>query len=332
MTTSHKILAVFAAGCVMAAPGLYGQTLQKPSSYSGVSQPPPDDTITSDAPDTQPQKTPALVTRPQVASASTAAASAAEASTAPVARKANCDSEERMVGDPDPCLLPSAGTTPAASVAAAPVSSRQGTDFDMVSSVPTRLGELPEGSILKITVDQEIASGSSQVGADFSGHVSADVTSLDGKVVIPQGAQVLGKIVQVTEGHRFGSPATVRLRPDVVVLPDGARYVLRAQVLETDTKLRVDSEGSLKPASRVKTNVIKETAGIGVGAATGAVLGGGPGALVGSIIGAGVMTTNILVQHPAEVNIPRNTLLTLSLTQPMTISPEMASNTPGGSN
>ena len=107
----------------------------------------------------------------------------------------------------------------------------------------------------------------------------------------------------------------------MVVLPDGSRYVLRAQILQTSTKTRVDDEGTLKPASRMKTNVIKETAGIGTGAVTGAILGGGPGALVGSLIGAGVMTTNILVQHPADVKVPKDSVLTMSLTQPMVISP-----------
>jgi len=140
------------------------------------------------------------------------------------------------------------------------------------------------------------------------------------------GAQVLGKVVQVTEGHRFGSPATIRIRPDVVVLPDGSRYVLRAQVLATSTKSRIDDEGTLKPASRIKSNVIKETAGMGAGAITGAIIGGGPGALVGTLIGAGVMTTHILVQTPASVNVPKDSTLTLSLTQPMSITPVVAAN------
>ena len=226
-----------------------------------------------------------------------------------------------MIGDPDPCESPVVET-------AEPKPSPDA-DADIVTSVPTRPGELPEGTIIRIALDQEIATGQSTVGGDFSGRVSEDVVSL-GKVVIPQGAQVVGKIVQVTEGHRFGSPATIRLRPDVVVLPDGSRYVLRAQILQTSTKTRVDDEGTLKPASRMKTNVIKETAGIGTGAVVGAIVGGGPGALVGSLIGAGVMTTNILVQHPADVKVPKDSVLTMSLTQPMVISPEIASNTPVG--
>jgi hypothetical protein len=47
---------------------------------------------------------------------------------------------------------------------------------------------------------------------------------------------------------------------------------------------------------------------------------------VGSLIGAGVMTTHILVQHPAAVKVPKDSTLTLSLTQPMVITPELAAN------
>ncbi len=240
--------------------------------------------------------------------------------------KAPCNSEDRMIGDPDPCLTPGQPIVETVQPKPSPDA-----DADIVTSVPTRPGELPEGTVIKIALDQEIATGQSTVGADFSGRVAADVVSL-GKVAIPQGAQVVGKIVQVTEGHRFGAPATIRLRPDVVILPDGTRYVLRAQVIDTSTKSRIDDEGTLKPASRLKTNVIKEAAGVGVGAATGAIVGGPVGALVGSLIGAGVMTTNIVVQHPADVKIPKDSTLVLSLTQPMSISPEIASVAPGGSN
>jgi len=324
MMRNLRVVAAFVAGVAAFSPCLNGQSTPKPSPYSGVSQPPPDDTITSDAAAAAPPSG-TLVTRPAApqATPAPAPATATQAPTAPVVPKPPCNPDDRMIGDPDPC------DSPVVEVAAPKPS--PDADADIVAAVPTRPGELPEGTIITIALDQEIATGQSTVGADFSGRVSGDVVSL-GKVVIPQGAQVVGKVVQVTEGRRFGSAATIRLRPDVVVLPDGSRYVLRAQILQTSTKMRVDDEGTLKPASRMKTNVIKETAGIGAGAVAGALIGGGPGALVGSLIGAGVMTTNILVQHPADVKIPKDSTLILSLTQPMSISPEVASAAPVGSN
>jgi hypothetical protein len=231
--------------------------------------------------------------------------------------QANCNPDDRMIGDPLPCALPSAG-----SLTERPASDL---DADIVTSVPTRPGELPEGTIIRMSLNEALSSGESQAGSDFSGKIAADVLS-SGKVVIPEGSEVLGKVVRVTEGRRFGAPATIRLRPDVVVLPDGSRYVVRAQIVATNGKARVDDEGTLRPASQVKKNVIEEGAGIGTGAVAGALVGGGPGALVGSLIGAGVMTTHILVQHPAPVRVAKDAILTLSLTEPMSITPEIASN------
>jgi hypothetical protein len=228
-----------------------------------------------------------------------------------------CNPDDRMIGDPLPCDTLAAG--------ALPPGSRIDPDEGIVALVPSHPGELPEGTIIRMALSQEISTGGTQAGADFSGLVSADVLS-SGQVVIPQGSEVVGKVLRVTEGHRFGTPATIRLRPDVVILPDGSRYVLRAQIIDTSGKTRIDGEGTLKPKSRIKTNAIKEGAGIGTGAVAGAIIGGAPGALVGSLIGAGVMTTNILVQHPASVNVPRDSTLTLSLTQPMSITPVLQTN------
>ena len=61
-------------------------------------------------------------------------------------------------------------------------------------------------------------------------------------------------------------------------------------------------------------------------AVAGALIGGAPGALVGTIIGAGVMTTNILVQTPPAVKVPKDSMLTLSLTEPMSITPVPQTN------
>lgn len=315
---NYRIAVALLAAFAVVAPSVEAQTAQKPTPYTGVSQPPPDDTITTDDA-TQAAPGAKLVARPAAAPAVPAAAPVvrAPAPATPAALPSNCNPDDRMIGDPSPCEAPTAEL-------AAPKPAND-LDADIVTSVPTRPGELPEGTTIRMSLNEELSSGESQVGSDFSGKVAADVLS-SGKVVIPQGSEVLGKVVRVTEGRRFGTPATIRVRPDVVVLPDGSRYVLRAQLVATDSKARVDDEGTLKPASQVKKNVIEEGAGIGTGAVAGALVGGGPGALVGSLIGAGVMTTHILVQHPAPVRVAKDSILTLSLTQPMLITPEVASN------
>jgi hypothetical protein len=306
-------LILIAVGTVAISSNAQGQNTPKPSPYSGVSQPPPDDTITTDEAAT-------AKAAPVVAKAATQTTAAV--SSAPVVKAAApADNPDYgMIGDSpsSPAPAPIAASVP--KPVPVPVDDP---DADIVTFAPSRPGELPSGTLLHMALNQEISSENSQPGTDFTGRVATDVTS-GGRVVIPQGSEVLGKVMRVSEGHRFGEPATVWLRPDVVVLPDGSRYVLRAQVVDTSGKSKIDGEGALTPRSRVKNNVIKEGAGIGTGAVTGAIIGGPVGALVGGAIGAGVMTTHILVQSPASVKVPKDANVTLSLTQPMLITPALS--------
>jgi len=313
-----RVALALVAGVVALSPGLQGQTSQgqiaaKPSPYTGVSQPPPDDTITTD----EATPTAKLVARPAPAVAANAAVNPtpAGARIVPSSPQPAENPDYGMIGDSQPAsrLVAAPADVPNPAPAADP-------DADIVTFAPSRPGELPSGTLLHMVLNQEISSQDSQPGTDFSGRVQADVTSA-GKVVIPQGSEVIGKVLRVSEGRRFGSPALVRLRPDVVVLPDGSRYVMRAQIVDTGGKSRIDGEGALTPNSRMKKNAIKEGAGIGTGAVAGALVGGPVGALVGSAIGAGVMTTHILAQTPAAVRVPKDANLTLSLTEPMMITP-----------
>jgi len=42
-------------------------------------------------------------------------------------------------------------------------------------------------------------------------------------VLIPAGAEIDGRVVEVSRGHT-GGHGTMRLRPETVILPDGMRY------------------------------------------------------------------------------------------------------------
>ena len=280
------------------------QSTPKPSPYAGVSQPPPDETIVAD--DSSVAVPAVKVKAPRTVIVSTPAPSPAA---------------EVAAANPDADIVTGSAPQPTAiRTALQSRTSISNPDADIVTFVPNHTGELPEGTNIHMILNQELATGETQSGSDFTGRVSRDVT-FSGRVVIPQGSEVVGRVVRVSEGHRFGSPATIRVRPDVVVLPDGSRYVLHAQVIDAGGRSRITDEGAFKPNSHLKKNAIVEGSGVGGGAAVGAVFGGPPGALVGSLVGAGIMTTHLLVQEPSTVKVPKDTALVLSLTEPMSITP-----------
>jgi hypothetical protein len=317
--TNCAVLAVF-AGAAMLLPVAQAQdTTSKPkpspyvtTPYSGVSRPPADDAIET-SPDTPPAAAqPAAPVTPAPVATTPAPAPAHTYTSTPVSQPVNPDAD--IVTGPAPEMTVASDN---ASLHSRPVNP----DADIVTSVPRGANELPEGTNIHVTLSQALSTEQTQNGAKFTGRVSKQVM-LDGRVVIPEGAEFRGRVVQVTEGRRFGSPATIRLRPEAVVLPDGSRYMLRAQVVGSRVNnTRVDSEGGIRPGTHVKKAAIEESIGAGTGALVGAKIGGGPGALVGSLVGVGVVTTHLLVQHPQSVNVPSNTTIVFSLTEPLELTP-----------
>ena len=314
--TNLAVLAIL-AGAALALPVVQAQNASKakpspyvPNPYSGVSKPPADEVIEA-SPDTPPpsaQPTPA----PAAVAPLPAAPRAPEVSSVPAPRPA----------DPDADIVTGPAPEAAAPRSSAALHNRSvDPDADIVTYVPRNPNELPEGTNIHVTLSQSLSTEETRPGTKFSGKVSRQVL-LDGRVVIPEGSEFHGRVVQVSEGRRFGSPATIRLHPESIVLPDGSRYLLRAEVVGArGNNTRVDSEGGIRPGTHVKKAVIEEGIGAGTGAVVGAELGGGPGALVGSLVGAGVATTHLLVKRPDSVSIPSDTMIVFSLTSPLALTP-----------
>jgi type IV secretory pathway VirB10-like protein len=192
-------------------------------------------------------------------------------------------------------------------------------DGDIVHPLPARPGELMEGATIRVRLTERISSTETEKGEPFHGQVASDVLQ-DGKVLIPAGSGIEGRVSAVSAGH-FGGHGSFRLQPEVVILPDGSRFRLHAETTGTPgSKTRVGSEGTINPGSRATKDGIEYGAAVGTGAVAGAVIGGPVGALTGSLIGAGVITTHLLVDHPQAALEPGSILL-FTLTQPMDLMP-----------
>ncbi|HEY0797102.1 MAG TPA: hypothetical protein VGD64_15120 [Acidisarcina sp.] len=286
----------------------------KPSPYVGVSQPPPDDTIVS-SPDAPPP-----VVRPVAPAASTAPDPSYSQPSSP-------QSTPVLIHRP---RNPDAGivTVPVdatqasqASYAGSTHSRSLNPDSDIVTFVPTRPGELPAGTNIHVRLSEQLSSTETRAGSAFKGQVAKDVM-LSGRVVIPQGSELRGRVESVREGHRFANHATIRLRPDAVILPDGSQYSLHAAVVGAHNRnTKVDGEGGITTKSHLKKDTVEEGLGAGTGAIAGAAMGGPPGALIGTLVGVGVVTTHLIVQHPQPVDMPANSTVVFSLTEPLALTP-----------
>ena len=320
---AHACLAI----AVIAAPAALAQQQSSASdSYQGVSQPPPDDSIVASqdaaAETTPPQAKPKPSPAVPVGNSSSSAASTSEHranASGPIRNDSSYDNTDFGIVTVPVSQAHQAAPVP---VEGAVLHTReaQDPDADIVTNVGSR-NELPAGTEIRVRIAESLSTTQTTAGAPFSGRVMLNVLH-SGSVIIPAGSTLRGRVVQVSQGHHLGSPATLRLRPDVVILPDGTAYHLEAEVVDSEAKgTRTGSEGEIQPSSHVVKNSVKYGVGVGTGALVGGELGGPPGLLVGSIVGAGVVTANILLQHPQAAVVPAGSEIIFGLTEPLALVP-----------
>jgi hypothetical protein len=213
---------------------------------------------------------------------------------------------------------------------AGPVSSGGKIDEDagIVTYVPSRPGEISEGSLVRVRLHEEISTLTTRPGTKFTAVVSEPVMH-DGQVVVPAGSILEGRVTWVRGGKRLGGPAAIHLEPRNVTLPDGAQYMLRARVIDTDSweNTKVDSEGTITRSENKKRNLGVMSLTTGGGLAAGALIAGPAGAIVGAGVGAGVSTV-VWLKQDRQAELPKDLQLIFSLTEPMSITPATAALTP----
>jgi hypothetical protein len=292
--------------------------------YSGVSHPPPDSSIQAD--EDQPAAAPAPKPSAAIPVAPAApppavAPAASPMPPAPVAYPAVRSASPEFTGEVDNTDAGIVTVVPTPGSAAALQSRPSSADNGIVADVPYNPYDLREGTNITVRLVQELSTTETQPGTPFTASVLKDVYS-DGKVIIPAGSEMRGHVTYVSQGHHLGPHATMHLRPEAVVLPDGTAYHLFAEVVETDAPgTRADDEGGIQASNHYKKDAVEYGGAVGAGAIVGGAVAGPVGAGVGTLVGAGAVTTHMLLQDPQAARLPSGTLLVFSLTQPLGLTP-----------
>ena len=164
---------------------------------------------------------------------------------------------------------------------------------------------LPAGTAVTVRLASAVGSKLSAKGDHFSATVATPV-QVDGKVVLPAGAEALGRVVEAVPQGRFKGAAALRL------------------VLETVTANNNSYDVQTSSVSRYQKGKGKRTAtfiggGAGGGALIGGLAGGGKGALIGAALGAGAGTAGAAYTGEKEIVLPAETALSFKLTEPLTV-------------
>jgi len=307
------IWALFAAS----AAALAAQQASQANPYQGTSDPPPDDTITTTVTQTP-------IAKPQAGTSLYAAPARSYESATPRPAFAAAANAPIPVMDQNGDIVQVAPDQPSVSQ---PVLNRRAANYDpdgdIVHPAPPPPGTVGEGTSIRVHLLQRLSTAYNEKGDTFRSQVASDVLQ-NGEVLIPAGSEIDGSVTHVSTGS-LGGHGSMLLRPDTVILPDGSRYRLYAQLTGTPgsrTQVK-NGEGTIVPDSRLKRDGIEYGGAVGAGAMTGAMLAGPGGALAGSLIGAGAITAHLLVSHP-QATLERGTTLIFALTEPLNLTSDGA--------
>lgn len=164
---------------------------------------------------------------------------------------------------------------------------------------------VPAGTTIPIRMTQTLDSATTQQGDSFSGTVATDII-IDGLVVIPQGANVSGRVDAVQEAAHFkgNSLLTIELT--------GLRHRGESIALATDPY-------SVKGKGRGKNTAEKVGGGAAVGAILGGIFGGGRGAAVGAAAGGGLGAGANAITKGEQVQIPSESLVRFHITNSLVL-------------
>jgi hypothetical protein len=194
-------------------------------------------------------------------------------------------------------------------------------DAHIVTSVPTHSGEINDGTLIHARLRESLSTMATQPGSRFSAELSQPVMQ-DGRVYLPVGSLVEGRVTWVSYGKRIGGRAAIHIEPERVTLPDGTEYKLHARVIDTSSweNTAVDREGTIIRKDNLKGTL--EAGGLATGGAmaAGAVLAGPPGALIGAGVGAGA-TAIVWFKEDRQATLPKDLGVIFSLTAPLTVEP-----------
>lgn len=168
---------------------------------------------------------------------------------------------------------------------------------------------LAEGTAVKVRTNVALSTKTHKSGDEFSASLVEPIVA-GNRVVAPRGAEVRGVVAESDSGGRVKGRAHLAIRLTELKAAGGDWAEIN-----TNTVTRTARSTKKKDAAKIG-------AASGVGAAVGAIAGGGKGAAIGAAAGGGAGTGVVLATKGAPAVIPNETVLTFRLTAPAEVRVE----------
>ena len=172
---------------------------------------------------------------------------------------------------------------------------------------------IPSGTVIKVRMIDKLSSEENQIGDTFHATLEEPI-EVDGKVLYPKGADVMGRVTDVHRSGRLSEPGELDL---VLVTVSSGRTAM-----SLTAQPRV-----IKGESHTKSNVGKIGGGTALGAIIGGIAGGGKGAAIGAGVGGAAGTGAAAATGRRAVIVESEAVLTFVTTSACAVTTSAASTT-----
>jgi hypothetical protein len=170
----------------------------------------------------------------------------------------------------------------------------------LTSNPPPEPRVLAAGTVLPLVLGSTVASNTSHVGDRVVATLAEDVSE-DGRVLLPAGTEVMGRVTVAKQSGRVQGRARLVMEFDEV-RDGGSSYRIAASPVD------VTAESSKGKDAKIAGGAAA------AGAVIGAITGGGKGALKGTAIGGAAGGAAVLATRGVEVELAAGTRVSVKLT------------------
>ena len=174
---------------------------------------------------------------------------------------------------------------------------------------------IPAGTQISVRMTDSLSSDTATTGQEFRGSLAYPLV-IEGVEVLPRGADVTGRVVEVYRSGRLSDPGSLTL--ELISIGSGS------QVTAVSTE-----SYKIKGESHTKSNVTKIGGGAALGAIIGGIAGGGRGAAIGAGAGAAAGTGVAVATGKKNATIDSEAILNWTTAQDAVVGSYSGTRNPG---
>lgn len=201
--------------------------------------------------------------------------------------------------------------------------SAQAKPGNSASQPPSNVQELiiPAGTRVPVALKHAISTRGTREGDAVYAETTFPVVS-NGRVLIPAGTYVQGRISHIKQAGRIRGPAEVLMHFTTLIYPSGYTVLLPGAVENAPgvDKTRVkDEEGTIRADSQKGEKIATAAETAATGTVIGAATAGGKGALIGAGIGGAVGTAIGMLSRGNDVKLDSGTTLEMVIQRDVSV-------------